>query len=997
MKRIAVAAIALFLATGAAAVPPPAFEWNGIGSPTDREWKQLLADGSAADRPLPAGEKTLSGKPAIRLDGNSLIAVPARHDGAQTIRVLVRYPDTVRGALISRHRTEEGMRGIEAGFASANFFTFDGGKPAAQVSDGRRDAIRSIFDAKAPGPVPGKWYECILRFAPGDQLTFRAVDRESGKLLFERSVACPEITALSPQAGSRLLCIGGRRANSKSCGEFAPAGTQIGGVTVWNAALEDGEIAAALGLPSETALSAPVTRYVNGASGDDANDGLSKDKPLRTIQRAADQVNPGDTVMIAPGLYFETVRFTRGGTAEQPVAFRADGEPGSVTVTAADREIREKKKSWNLEDAALGLYSIPFDHIPSRVLYSGVDLFPCSSLEGLKTFLLKDGYPAPENGFYFDEPSGKLYVRLHPSKKYGSIDPNEHTMSVSPPPAGGSNGHHVSRMQDSNFFVEPKEPMHLVFSGFLFETPGTAGIVTAGSDLVVRDSLFKGCRAAVWGFGDARNIFVENCRYDQAHTYFDALDTVAKWSKTDVPKKHRFYFWARKGVNCNSDKMKNYETGIVGGVGENWHVRNNLIVDCFEGMSSWCVSNSKGMQVYGNVFRGVVDNAVESENHAADMRIYNNRFEDVLEPISWQPLDGTPWPGPVYTYRNLFVSTAGIQPLADALQSYGVFKIGAEGRNWMKPHMGGVKVEQLAAKVSKRFVVVPDPGFLAFNNTIVRRTGFLFTTPQPVVGPAARELVNFRYFNNIFDVGNMHKLPEWKGSLIEFYRNYATGYRPGDAQAAIMAGENGIENPDPASVGFVDAAQGDFRLRADSPARGKGFLVFEEPDASLDLGAIPFGTAWNPVAGPGTAVDPAMLSPFARQVLYLPELVRSAGPEPGRWGVYSVGEPVRVALGKPASAPKRIRLIFRTTEPESSAVLLRGGKFTVTLRTSNGKAALTVADGNAAKEVALDPLSRDLWRTVELDLKAEGLTPPAAGVPWSAEVGRNPVYEIELF
>lgn len=989
------AAIVLCIAGGAAAAPAPVFTWDGIGSPTDREWKQFLADGSAANRPLPAGEKALSGKPAVRLDGRTLLAIPARHDGAQTIRVLVGYPDTVRGALISRHRTEEGSRGIEAGFASANFFTFDGGKPAAQVSDGTRGSIRSIFDAKTPEPAPGKWYECILRFAPGDRLTFRAVDRETGKTLFDRSVECPKIDALSPRAGDRLLCFGGRRCNSKHCEMFAPAGTRIGAVTVWNAALDDDEIAAALGLtPPENGK--PVTRYVDGVKGNDANDGLSKEKPLRTIQRAADAVNPGDTVLVAPGVYFGTVRFSRGGTAEQPVVFRADGGPGCVTVTAADREIREKKKSWKCEDAALGLYSIPFDHLPSRVLYSDVDLFPCSTLEGLKTFLLKDGYPAPENGFYFDEPSGKLYVRLHPSKKYGSTDPNEHTMCVSPRFAPGFNGHHVSRMQDSIFYVEPRIPMHLIFSGFRFETPGTAGIVTAGSDIAVRDSLFKGCRAAVWGFAGAQGVFVENCRYDQAHTFYDTLDTIAKWEKTDVPKAHRFYYWARKGAGSDPNKMKNYETGIVGGVGEDWHVRNNLIVDSFEGMSSWCVSDSKGMQVYGNVFRGVVDNAVESENHAADMRIYNNLFEDVSEPVSWQPLAGTPWPGPVFVYRNLFVSTPGLRPVNEAQHGLGVFKFGVAGSNWTHPHMGGVKMNQIAAKISKRFVVVPGVGFLVFNNTIARPFGTLFTTPQPIMGTFARELVNFRFFNNILDIPGMHPQPEWKGSLIEFFRNYVTGFRPGDPQAAIMAGIDGIAEANPASVGFVDAAKDDFRLQSDSPARGKGFLVFEEPDASLDLGAIPFGTGWKPVAGPGTAADLSKLSPFGRSVFYHPSLVRSAGPEPGRWGVYSLGEPVRVALGKPAAAPKKIRIVFRTTEAAGSFALLRGGKSTVTLQTAEGNAALLVSDGKAEKRIPLEPASRDLWRTVEFAPEAEGISLPPAGIPWFAVVGRNPVYEVEL-
>ncbi len=990
--------LVLFVAALLAAAPKPAFDWNGVGSASDNELRQFQANGSIANRPLPASGEKFNGATPIRLDGETMLAILFRHTGAQTIRVLVNYPVKPQGAVISRHRTEEGMRGIEAGFAAQNFYTFDGSRPAAQISGGTRDLIRSIFDAKVPEALPDRWYECILRFSPSDQLSYRIQERESGKVLFERSVDTPNITALSDHAGENLLGFGGRRNSSKGCTMLAPAGTRIAAITVWDAVLEDDELAEALGLSAGAAAprTPPVTRYVNGAAGNDSNDGLTPQTALCSIQQAADQVNPGDTVEIAPGIYYGTVRFARGGTEASPITFRAAGEPGSVIVTAANREIREKIKKWTLEDKALGLYSIPFSHLPARVLYSGTDLFPASSLDGLKTFLLKDGYPAPENGFYFDEPSGKLFVRLHPSKKYGSTDPNEHIMSVSPPPAGGSNGHHVYRVEDGIFHIGVKEPMHLIFSGFLFETPGTAGIVTNGSNITVRDSIFKGCRAGVWGFSFPSSIFVEHCRYDQAHTYGDVLDTIAKWGNTDLPKKHRFYFWARKGMNCDMAKMKNYETGIVGGVGENWHVRNNLIIDSFEGVSSWCVSDSKGMQIYGNIFRRVVDNAVESENHAADMRIYDNLFEDVFEPISWQPLDGTPWPGPVFVYRNLFTATPEFRPLAEALQINGAFKIGAAGRNWEKPHMGNAPVEQLATKVSKRFVMPPDPGFLAFNNTILWNYGTLFTTPQPVYGAAARELVNFRFFNNIFQVGRMHLRPDWAGSLIEFYRNFVTGFQTKDAQEAIMAGDNGITDSDPASVKFLDTKRGDFGLRADSPARGKGLLVFDEPDASLDLGAIPYGTRRETVAGPGGAPDLASMGAFARSIQFHPELIRSAGPEAGRWGVYSLKGPVKIALGKLTQAPSEIRLVFRTTETDGSTQLLRGGKFSVTLRQEAGKSVLVLADG--VKEVILpqEETSRDLWRAVELNLTTQGLTLPPAGTPWYATVGRNPVYRIEL-
>lgn len=54
---------------------------------------------------------------------------------------------------------------------------------------------------------------------------------------------------------------------------LAPAGTLIGGVTVWKDALSDEE----LGLTGEgrgtVRNAAPVNRYVNAATGDDANDG----------------------------------------------------------------------------------------------------------------------------------------------------------------------------------------------------------------------------------------------------------------------------------------------------------------------------------------------------------------------------------------------------------------------------------------------------------------------------------------------------------------------------------------------------------------------------------------------------------------------------------------------------------------------------------------------------------------------------------------------------
>ena len=80
------------------------------------------------------------------------------------------------------------------------------------------------------------------------------------------------------------------------------------------------------------ALSA--TYYVS-PSGNDANAG-STAAPFRTIQRAANIVNPGDVVIVRNGTYTDTdgsdsiVRTTRGGTSSAWVTFKAENKWGAV-------------------------------------------------------------------------------------------------------------------------------------------------------------------------------------------------------------------------------------------------------------------------------------------------------------------------------------------------------------------------------------------------------------------------------------------------------------------------------------------------------------------------------------------------------------------------------------------------------------------------------------------------------------------------------------------
>jgi hypothetical protein len=99
-------------------------------------------------------------------------------------------------------------------------------------------------------------------------------------------------------------------------------------------------------------------------------------------------------------------------------------------------------------------------------------------------------------------------------------------------------------------------------------------------------------------------------------------------------------------------------SGLTLGMGRHWTIHQNHVHDCFDGLSSGAMKHARDVEVVANRFERIIDNAIETEDHAANVRIHGNEFVDVFRPISWQPLDGTPWPGPVFLYRNLIYATA---------------------------------------------------------------------------------------------------------------------------------------------------------------------------------------------------------------------------------------------------------------------------------------------------------------------------------------------------
>ena len=177
-----------------------------------------------------------------------------------------------------------------------------------------------------------------------------------------------------------------------------------------------------------------VAKNGNNSSGDG-----SINNPYLTVQKAANEARAGDTIIIREGIYRERVIPPRGGTAGNYITYTS--YPGeTVSIRGSDIWTPNWKVSsggahyavpnpnmFNDDNYKQGFYKNPFEEL----IYdypSGFLDYTCGMVfvdgENYKEVTTKTQVENNEKSWYFDNPSGRLYINLP------SNNPSSHEVEI---------------------------------------------------------------------------------------------------------------------------------------------------------------------------------------------------------------------------------------------------------------------------------------------------------------------------------------------------------------------------------------------------------------------------------------------------------------------------------------------------------------------------------------------------------------------------------------
>lgn len=358
--------------------------------------------------------------------------------------------------------------------------------------------------------------------------------------------------------------------------------------------------------------------------GSDWGLGSSRDKPVRTLQRAADLVSAGEHVVILPGVYRGNLRVRRGGSEGRPVVFRAE-QPGTVTISEVAPASVIQELSWRDEGGGVHSAVTPWPVYYLRQGEAAAYHVVWGGLERLRALTSK---PKAWPAFFHDAQQERLFLFLP-----GGLQPADARLTVHrriPPPREWGNVRVV------NVWVESS---HVAFEGLRFDLGVGAGLLLwRAGDVAVRDCVFEGARAGITSLPQvhpADGLVIERSLYHHYPQY--------RW-------RQQWLDWREVYAHYPDSSLVMFrDAGLT--------VRNSLVVHAGDGLqvSPPETRDRFGAVIEHNVLVHGTDDVFELDGPASDVTIRGNLVHEFHQNLGLSPVLA----GPVTIEGNRFLHPAG--------------------------------------------------------------------------------------------------------------------------------------------------------------------------------------------------------------------------------------------------------------------------------------------------------------------------------------------------
>ena len=387
---------------------------------------------------------------------------------------------------------------------------------------------------------------------------------------------------------------------------------------------------------AEPALHQSSSNLYVATNGDDSQPG-TRELPFRTVAKGFRTVTAGQTLVIREGRYNEgQLMLSHDGRPDAPIVIRSS--PGEKVIIDGTAPELSDLTAWDSDGEGIFSAACQGDYRSATLVRKSDDkairLFPVRELKHLKDRAIPEFGTFRELGI-----EGGVYCdgdRIHIALQASLISQQ------------ALDGHriHVSGFQ-RGIVLDARH--HIQLDGLELNHYGRdesscAIYVLNSSDILIQNCNFRYDDAHIYAKLNSDRLTIQNCLFTDA-----ILEWPFDYMKGESGISGRF-----EGGAINIDSKFNGR-GLV--------FRRNRIKNIFDGvhLTPWTIDNARTNEIdfYENIVEGCIDDFVEADGYARNVRIFDNYMNGSLSGISVaQALDG-----PTFVIYNV-IANCGMVPAA---------------------------------------------------------------------------------------------------------------------------------------------------------------------------------------------------------------------------------------------------------------------------------------------------------------------------------------------